>query len=153
MINVPLLMRHLTVLFWQLAAPAAVLLVGGSLVRRLYGPLALPAGGPQPWGTAALVLAVACGVALPILIRTLFNQRAVQDKRADPTAFRRYQARLVVVPLLAAYVAAAASLFALGRLHIYGSVLAALYGAYSAYPVQRKLIGEMRYYGLKAETK
>lgn len=142
------LARELSRLYWALTALALLGLGGDVLLHRLRGPLPVPPGGERLWGVVVLVLAVAFGVALPILIRALFNGRAVREKRVDLEAFVRYQRALVVVPLLAAFVAAAAVLFPLGRLHLYGSVLAALYGAYGAWPAQRKIAGEMRYYGL-----
>ncbi len=144
----PALLRSLSRLFWSLALPALVLLAADVAVHRTAGVPAPPFGSARTWGIVLLVLSVLLAAALPILIRTLFNARAVKQRSVEPESFARYQRALVAVPLAAAFLADAAYLLSLPRLYVYGSVLAALYGVYSAYPSQKKLAGELRYYGL-----
>jgi predicted secreted protein len=105
-----------------------------------------PFGQLRAWGILLLIVSVILGVALPILLRTLFNSRAVEAKRVALVDFVAHQQRLVVVSISAAYVAGVAYLLLVPNLYLYGSVLAGLYGIYSAIPSERKLKGELRFY-------
>jgi hypothetical protein len=142
------LVRTLNRLFWILTGLAVAFLGLGYLLYRMEINLSTSLGSPQVWGIFLLTLAALLGVALPILLRTLFNKRAVDKKRVSTADFIAHQRRLVVIPICAAYVAGVAYLLKLPGLYLYGSVLCGLYGIYSAIPQERKLKGEMRYYGL-----
>jgi hypothetical protein len=142
------LMRALNRLFWTLTAVAVAFLGLGYLLHRLGVRIAPSLGGSQIWGIFLLTIAAILGVALPILLRTLFNKRAVEAKNVDTVEFTVHQKRLVVIPICAAYAAGGAYLLELTGLYLYGTVLCGLYGIYSALPQERKLKGEMRYYGL-----
>jgi hypothetical protein len=142
------LMRTLNRLFWTLTAVAVAFLGLGYLLHRLSVGIAPSLGNPRIWGIFILTLAALLGVALPILLRTLFNRHAVEAKHVDAAEFAVHQKRLVVIPICAAYAAGVAYLLELTGLYLYGTVLCGLYGIYSALPQERKLKGEMRYYGL-----
>jgi hypothetical protein len=146
--QVSALARRLNRLFWALTLPAVALLGIVFAAHRLGVWIDPPFGTLRGWGIVLLVLSVVFGVALPILIRTLFNKRAVERKRVEMIAFTDYQRRLVVISIAAAYIAGIAYLLAVPKLYLYGSVLAGLYGIYSAIPSERKLAGELRFYGL-----
>jgi hypothetical protein len=98
-----------------------------------------PFGQFRVWGILLLIVSV--GVTLPILLRTLFNRRAVEVKQVALVDFVAHQQRLVVVSISAAYVTGVAYLLLVPNLYLYGSVLAGLYGIYSAIPSERKLKG------------
>ena len=142
------LSRSLNRLFWVLTVLAVAILGLGYLLHSMTITIQAPFGGLRAWGIFLLVLSVLLGVALPVLLRTMFNKRAVDRKHVDLTAFVAHQKRLVVISISAAYVACIAYLFLVPNLYLYGSVLAGLYGIYSAIPSERKLAGELRFYGL-----
>ena len=142
------LMRALNRLFWTLTAIAVAFLGLGYLLHRMEIRIAVSVENPKALGILLLVLAALLGVALPILLRTLFNKQAVSAKHVDKADFVAHQRRLVVIPVCAAYAAGVAYLLRLTGLYLYGAVLCGLYGIYSALPQERKLKGEMRYYGL-----
>ena len=142
------LARTLNRLFWVLTVLAVAFLGFGYLLHRMTITIQAPFGGLRAWGIILLVLSVLLGVALPVLIRTLFNKRAVDAKHVELADFVSHQKRLVVVSISAAYAAGIAYLFLVPNLYLYGSVLAGLYGIYSAIPSERKLNGELRFYGL-----
>jgi hypothetical protein len=142
------LLRSLNRLFWTLTVLAVGFLGLGYLLYRMQVTISLSFGNPRAWGIVLLTLAALLGVALPILLRTLFNKRAVNAKHVDRSGFASHQRRLVVIPICAAYAAGLAYLLQLSSLYLYGSVLCGLYGIYGAIPQERKLKGEMRYYGL-----
>jgi hypothetical protein len=142
------LVKALNRLFWTLTAIAVAFLGLGYLLHRMEIRIAVSVGNPKALGILLLVLAALLGVALPILLRTLFNKRAVSTKHVDKADFVAHQRRLVVIPVCAAYAAGVAYLLQLTGLYLYGAVLCGLYGIYSALPQERKLRGEMRYYGL-----
>jgi hypothetical protein len=143
------LMRTLNRLFWTLTAIAVAFLGLGYLLHRAGVTVSASLGSLPVWGIFLLILAAILGVALPILLRTLFNKRAVAAKHVDIADFVAHQRRLVVIPICAAYAAGVAYLLELTGLYLYGTVLCGLYGIYSALPQERKLKGEMRYYGLE----
>jgi predicted secreted protein len=142
------LTRKLNRMFWVLTILAVAFLGLGYLLHRMEIPISPPFGGLRAWGIFLLLLSVILGVALPVLLRTLFNKKAVDAKHADLAAFVAHQKRLVIISISAAYIAGIAYLLMVPNLYLYGSVLAGLYGIYSAIPSERKLKGELRFYGL-----
>jgi predicted secreted protein len=142
------LVKALNRLFWTLTAIAVAFLGLGYLLHRMGIKIPVSVGNAKVLGILLLVLAALLGVALPILLRTLFNKQAVSAKSVDKADFVAHQRRLVVIPVCAAYAAGVAYLLELNGLYLYGTVLCGLYGIYSALPQERKLKGEMRYYGL-----
>ena len=140
--------RSLNRLFWVLTVVAIVFLGLGYLLHKSNTTLQARFGGLRAWGIFLLLLSVILGVALPILLRTMFNKRAVDAKRVSLAAFVAHQKRLVIISISAAYAAGIAYLLMVPNLYLYGSVLAGLYGIYSAIPSERKLKGELRFYGL-----
>jgi hypothetical protein len=142
------LVRSLNRLFWTLTAVAVAFLGLGYVLHRMEITISSSPRSLQVWGIFLLTLTAVLGVALPILLRTVFNKRAVDTKLVTMADFVAHQRRLVVIPISAAYVAGVAYILVVPGLYLYGSVLCGLYGIYSAIPQERKLKGEMRYYGL-----
>lgn len=142
------LMRSLNRLFWTLTVAAVAFLGLGYLLQRTEVTISSSLGSLRIWGIFLLTLSAILGIALPILMRTLFNKQAVSAKQVAMADFEAHQKRLVMIPICAAYVAGVAYILAVPGLYLYGSVLCGLYGIYSAIPQERKLKGEMRYYGL-----
>jgi len=142
------LLKTLNRLFWTLTAIAVAFLGSGYLLHRRGLTIPSSPAGLKIWGILLLTLAAILGVALPILMRTLFNRRAVSAKHVSKSEFVAHHKRLIIIAISAAYVAGAAYILVVPGLYLYGSVLCGLYGIYSAIPQERKLKGEMRYYGL-----
>jgi hypothetical protein len=145
------LFHTLNRLFWILTVLALALIGLGYLLHLRETTVQPPFGTLKGWGLFLLLLAVLLGAALPILIRTLFNKKAVENKTVEFSAFAAYQRSLSVISISAAYVAGLAYLMVVPSFYLYGSVLVGLYGIYSAIPSRRKLEGEMRYYGLNKQ--
>jgi len=139
---------RLSRLFWAVTAVAAGLFGLDIVFHRAGIDVAVPFGTLRLWGIALLVLSVACGVALPILLRALFQTRAAERGKVTIEGYERLQVRIMLLVLAAALAADAAYLFPVPPLYLYGCVLAALYGIYSIIPSSRKIAGELRYYGL-----
>ena len=97
-------------------------------------------------GIITLVLTAILSAALPILMRTLFVSRTTRDRRFYIPEYRRLQKTLIILPMIGAFFAGFAYLFLVPKLHLYGSVLFALYGIYSALPAQKKIQGELNYF-------
>jgi hypothetical protein len=140
--------RKLNHLFWELTVLAVAFLGLGYVLHRMAITIQAPFGSLRAWGILLLVVSVLLGVAIPVLFRTMFNKRAVDARHVNLADFVAHQRRLVVVSISAAYVAGIAYLLLVPNLYLYGSVLAGLYGIYSAIPSERKLKGELRFYGL-----
>lgn len=143
--------KTLNRLFWTLTGIAVAFLGLGYLLHRMGITISSPPGSLKLWGIVLLTLAAMLGIALPILMRTLFNKRAVQAKKVSMSEFVIHHKRLIAVAISAAYVAGIAYILVVPGLYLYGSVLCGLYGIYSAIPQERKLKGEMRYYGLNGK--
>jgi hypothetical protein len=142
------LLRSLNRLFWALTVGAVAFLGLGYLLHRMEIAVSPAVGSLRAWGVVLLVLSAVLGVALPILLRTLFNKRAVDARQVSLQDFTAHQKRLMVISISACYLAGVAYLLVVAKLFQYGSVLCGLYGIYSAIPQERKLKGEMRFYGL-----
>jgi hypothetical protein len=102
------LVKALNRLFWTLTAIAVAFLGLGYLLHRMEITIPVSVGNPKVWGILLLVLAALLGVALPILLRTLFNKQAVSAKHVDKADFIAHQRSLVVIPVCAAYAAGVA---------------------------------------------
>jgi hypothetical protein len=139
------LVRNLNRLFWTMTLLAVAFLGLGYLLHRMGISIPSSVEGLRTWGILLLTLAAILGVALPILLRTMFNKRAVNAKQVSKVEFVAHQKRLIAIAISAAY------LLVVPGLYQYGSVLCGLYGIYSAIPQERKLKGEMRYYGLNGK--
>lgn len=100
------------------------------------------------WGLSLFLLSVITGIALPILMRTLFHSRAFKEKNAHFTDYTILQQRIMIISLASTLPANCAYLFLIPNLYLYGSVIAALYGIYSSIPSGKKIAGELKYYGL-----
>jgi hypothetical protein len=145
------LTRELNILFWTLTLLAVGFLAVVYLVHKMSVTVSPPFGALRAWGIVLLVVSAILGVALPILLRTLFNKRAVDAKYIELADFVAHQKRLVAISISACYVAGLAYLLVVANLYLYGSVLCGLYGIYSAIPSERKLQGELRFYGLRGK--
>lgn len=139
------LAKKLTRTFVLLLLPALTLFVLAFVGHRSGLRVALP-GSLRVWGIVLLLLTVILSVALPILLRALFHDRAARRRQVEYYEYERFQVRQMAVTLAGAVFAGLAYLLVVPNFHLYGSVLMALYGIYSVLPARRKLAGEMNYY-------
>ncbi len=100
-------------------------------------------------GIILLVLTTAFCVAIPILARSIYVSRTLKERRFSLEGYIRIQIRLVFLSLGGALFAALAYLFLVPKLHLYASMIAALYGVYSAIPSKKKIQGEINYFSTK----
>lgn len=129
---------------------APILLFAGIIALRLRDfAVELHPGSARFWGIVLLIFSALFGIALPILLRTLFNERALKKREVDTPAFENYQKMVISTAAAAAIFADAAYLLVAPRFYLYGSVLAAIYGVYGAIPAEKKIRGEMRLYGIE----
>ncbi len=144
--------KKLLKVFWIMITAALIFLSIGVFIHRSGISVEPPFGSAWSWGLALLILSVSCGIALPILMRTIFHEQAIKRRKVDFERFTSFQIYLIIVSLSAAFFACLAYLFLVPKFHLYASVLAGLYGVYSSIPSEKKIAGEMKYYGLdKAE--
>ncbi len=142
------LIRRLYWIFGVAITPVVLFFVADVVIHQTGIQVTLPFGTPRLWGIAVLILSVLCGAALPILMRAGFQTRAAGTQSVGIEEYMSLQMRLIVLSMIAALLACVAYLFLLPKLYLYGSVLAGLYGIYSAIPTRRKINAELRYYGL-----
>ena len=142
------LIRKLIRYFVLMILPAVMLLALSYFVHQRDVEIMLP-GSIQLWGVLFLVLAVSLGVALPILMRTLFHDRSARRGGVDFRRYERFQILQMAVAVSGTLFAALAYLFLVPKFHLYASVLAGLYGIYSVIPSKNKIAGEMKYYKIE----
>ncbi len=142
------LIRKLSWIFGAAITPVVLFFAADVVIHQMRIQVSLPFGTPRLWGIAVLILSVLCGAALPILMRAGFQTWAAGTRSVGIEEYANLQARLIVLSMIAALLACVAYLFLLPKLYLYGSVLAGLYGIYSAIPTRRKINAELRYYGL-----
>jgi len=145
------LLKKLTLVFGILVGIAAVFFALIYLTHFRKITVTPPTFTIWVWGVILLVLTVWFSVALPILMRTLFHSKAVKNKKVEFGQYEKLQVNLIIVTLIGAYTACLAYLFLVPKLHLYGSVLAGLYGIYAAIPTRKKISADLAYYGLKRE--
>lgn len=99
-------------------------------------------------GWLLFVLTALFGIALPILMRNLFRYRVVKHGGVDLESFFHYEKRALLTALTSAYIANIAYILLVPKLHLYGSVLIALYAISVVYPKRRKIFIDMKCFGL-----
>ena len=139
----------LTWVFWIALIPALLFFAVDILLHYLGVKPAIPFGSPRLWGIPLFILAVSCGVALPILMRARFQTHVARRKTVALSEYEAVQVRLILVSLTAALFADVAYLFLLPKLYLYGSILAGLYGIYGVIPSKRRILADLKYYGLE----
>lgn len=100
-------------------------------------------------GILLLVLSVTFGVALPVFFRTVFHSKYVKHKSVSISEYLSYQRGIITVCSTAVISASISYLFIVSPLYMYGSILAALYGVYSAIPFNEKIMKELKIYKLE----
>jgi hypothetical protein len=73
------------------------------------------------------------------MMRAVFAHRMRHRKSTPPAAFFRFQQQVLLVSLMATYVAIGACLMEMPRIYQAGILLAALYAAYYHFPTRRRL--------------
>jgi len=137
--------NRLTRLYIFLVAPAAALFVVLYAVKKLElvdtrvildtAPALAP---------LIFVLAVACAVASPLLLRTAFVYAHREAKGVSEEELYELQRRTLMIALAAPYLAVAAAFLELPTVPFTGTVLAAFYAVYFFYPSEAKLRRERR---------
>ncbi|RLA92827.1 MAG: hypothetical protein DRG83_21900 [Deltaproteobacteria bacterium] len=95
------------------------------------------------------VLAIAFGVAFPILWRTLFVNKNRNRKQVTEAELLKFERGTLYIALLAPYFCLAAFFFQISQFHFYGTVLASLYAVYYFYPSQKRISFEKRIFRAK----
>ena len=145
------LLKKMTRVFTILCGAAALFFIIIFFLHRQEVAVTPPFRSGWIWGVVLMVLSVTFGVAIPIFMRTLFHSQAARNKRVEFWCYEKLQLNLIIISVLGAYFACFAYLFLVAKFHLGTSVLAGLYGIYSAIPVRRKIVADMKYYGLKEE--
>ena len=99
-------------------------------------------------GWLLFVLTALFGIALPILMRSLFRYKVIKYRKVDINSFFQFEKRTLFITLTSAYVANIAYIFLVPKLHLYGSVLMALYVISVLYPKERKILIDTKCFGL-----
>ncbi len=100
-------------------------------------------------GLVFFILAIACGVAGPILLRVLIQDRMVKSGALSAGEYLNHNLRINAVTMLAVIFSGVNYFLAVPDLYLYGSVLAAIYGIYGIIPVEKKIAAEVRYYRIE----
>jgi len=141
------ILKKLWGMFWFIIALPLVIFAGVVIVHQTGVNFIIP-GSIRIWGIFLLVFSVTFGVALPVLLRTFFHGKYVKQKSVDYSEYVLYQRNMIVVCSIAIVSASIAYLFIVSPLYMYGSILAALYGVYSALPFREKIVNELKIYKL-----
>ena len=133
-------MEHRLKTLYALWGAAIVTLWAAGRIGRHLAKGALPSlPGPLPWGPVVFILAAACGLAGPILYRTYFAFVCRKRNRIDPEVFMRFERHLILIGMASLALAMAADMLAVPRFYQAGTLLIALYAAYSTFPSQKRL--------------
>ncbi len=137
--------RRLRRLYWTLLGPALVLFAVLYAVKKFELVDTRPLLLGNPWlGPVLLLVAGGCGVAGPILLRTLFVRGLRNARRVEEGRLERFERRILAVALAAPYAALAAAFLEVPTVFFGGAVLSAFYAVYYFYPSERRLAHERR---------
>ncbi|MDT8323102.1 MAG: hypothetical protein RRA94_03240 [Bacteroidota bacterium] len=96
------------------------------------------------------VLAVAAGVALPILYRAAFASAHRGKSDVPAGMYYRYANNSVALSMLTPYISLLSSLLAFTSFYLVGIFLVTLYAAYTQYPSQRRITSDLRIFRVRA---
>ncbi len=136
--------------FWISMSLPILLFIGVVILQKLEIGI-IPPGSIRIWGILLFVLAAAFGAALPVLLRTTFHDKFLKNNNVNVPEYIEYQKKLFILCSVAIVPASFAYMFIVSPLYMYGSVLAALYGIYSALPFKDKISKELGMYKLEGQ--
>ncbi len=145
------IIRKLWGMFWFSIVLPLLLFAGVVFVHQMEIRITAP-GNIRIWGIILLVLSVTFGVALPVFFRTSFHGRYIKYESVSISEYLGYQRILIIICSIAIISASIAYLFIVSPLYMYGSILAALYGIYSAIPFKEKIVNELKVYKLENQV-
>ncbi|NIA23878.1 MAG: hypothetical protein GWP03_06970 [Proteobacteria bacterium] len=99
-------------------------------------------------GLFLFVLSATFGIALPILMRNLFRYKAIKKGDIDISLFFNFENKTLFITLISGYIANIAYILLVPKLHLYGSIIIALYAIYVSYPEKKKIIVDLKTFGM-----
>ena len=136
-------------LYFTLLIPAIVGFVIAGLARVILRPKTYVADNFPQLAPLLFVLAVASGVAFPILWRTLFANKNRNRKQISEEELLKFERGTLYIALLAPYFCLAGFFLGISQFHFYGTVLASFYATYYFYPSQKRISYEKRIFRAK----
>jgi len=103
-------------------------------------------------GLFLFVLSAFFGIALPILMRNLFRYRAIKKGDMNISLFFKFENKTLLIALISGYIANIAYILLVPKLHLYGSIIIALYAIYVNYPEKKKIIVDLKTFGMDIEN-
>ena len=94
---------------------------------------------PAAFSVAVFVASVCTALALPILYRTLFANRQRGRKQTPEADWLKFERGLVYIAMATPYLAMAAQILELQRLHLAGTLIMSFYAVYYYYPSKRRI--------------
>lgn len=124
---------------WLLLPAAAGIVLITALRSFLAVELPVPQL-PAALSAAVFVVSVCTAMALPILYRTLFANRQRSRTHTPQADWLKFERGLLYIAMATPYLAMAAQILELQRLHLAGTLIMTFYAVYYYYP-SRKRIG------------
>jgi len=100
-------------------------------------------------GMMIFLLAAMCGLAIPLLLRTLFVYRHRTAQWIGKDELEGFERRLLFVSLISPYLAVLAAFFEIGTVHFAMTVLAAFYALYYFYPSKKRVLYEQKIFRVR----
>ncbi|RLB40148.1 MAG: hypothetical protein DRH12_10470 [Deltaproteobacteria bacterium] len=131
-------------LYFALLIPAIAGFIVAGLARAILRPKTYIADSFPQLAPLLFVLAVASGVAFPILLRTLFVNKNRNRKHITEAELLKFEQGTLYIALLAPYFCLAGFFLGISQFHFYGTVLASFYATYYFYPSQKRISYERK---------
>ncbi len=121
------------------------------IAARKFSALDMGAVGSLQRFTAPVLFALsfACGVAFPLLFRTLFVHKNRHEKRIPEDVLFRFERNTLYIALITPYVCLVGFFLEIPRFHLVGSLLASFYAVYYFYPSRKRIQYERRIFRAK----
>jgi hypothetical protein len=138
-------MEHqLKAVYSRWGAAIAVLWTAWRIARH-FADITLPSLSlPVPWGPIVFILAVASGLAGPILYRTAVALIWREKTSITPRMFERFERHLILLGMASLTLAMGADVLAVPLFYQAGTLSTALYAVYSTFPSQKRLALDRR---------
>ena len=95
-------------------------------------------------GLFLFILSATSGIALPLFMRYLFRDKAIKHGNTNSSLFLNFEINTLYISLTSGYIANISYILLVPKLHLYGSVIIALYAIYAYFPERQKIIVDLK---------
>ena len=146
-------MEHRLKTFYVLwGATIAILWTALRIARHLAEGALAWTSSPVPWGPVIFTFTVVCGLAGPILYRTILVFVCRKKTHLDAKTFMRVERHIILIGMASLFLAMGADVLGVPFFYRAGALLTAFYAVYCVFPSRKRLSLDRRLFRVGSTT-